>query len=216
MSEESFFEGERWNQLAGFLERLPRPVRLVVWASEQGNSYEREGLRLAEALAERFDILQFEQREQVEGHYFYPVFGFMGLDEEGQEEDFRVRFVGLPAGYQINSLVGAIQAVSFRASNLEGLTRIHLSRLPEDAKVDLELFTSAENEAGTIVATLAAGFAVASPRIRTFIVMADLFPEIATRYSVRNLPHLVLNGRVHIEGILDEEKLLKQIAIAVK
>lgn len=216
MANDTIFSGERWSGLVGFLEKLPRPVKLVVWADAQGGRYEREALNLAQQLADRFDVLQFEKRERVPDHYYYPVIGFMGQDETGEELDFRLRLIGLPAGYQINSLVGAIQAVSFRASNLEGLTRIKLSRISQDDQVDLELFTSAENEAGAVVATLAAGFAVASSRVRTFIIMADMFPELATRYSVRNLPHTVLNGRVHVEGLLDEEALVKQIGIALK
>jgi len=42
-----------------------------------------------------------------------------------------------------------------------------------------------------------------------------VFPDIATRYSVRNLPHTVINGRVHVEGLLDESAILKQIARAL-
>lgn len=216
---DSIFAGESWSQLIGFLEELPRPVKLVVWASEEGGRFEQEALHLARSLAERFDVLHAEQRDRVPNHYHYPVIGFMGLEDEGlnleaEEIDFGLRMVGLPAGYQINSLVGAIQAVSFRASNLEGLTRIRLSRLPPQARVDLEVFTAAENEAGVPVATLAAGLAVASSQVRTFVVMADVFPDIAQRYSVRNLPHTVINGRVHVEGILDEEGLLRQMALA--
>lgn len=213
-SSDAIFDGESWSQLTGFLEELPRPVRLVVWASEEGGRFEKEALRLTGSLAERFDALQAERRDRVPRHHHYPVIGFMGLDKEGLDVDFGVRMVGLPAGYQINSLVGAIQAVSFRASNLEGRTRIQLSRLPAAASIDLEVFTSAENEGGVLIATLAAGLAVASMQLRTFIVMADVFPDIAQRYSVRNLPHMVINGRVHIEGLLDEEGLLRQIARA--
>lgn len=213
---ESIFAGESWSQLVGFLEELPRPVKLVVWAREDGGRFEQEALHLSRSLAQRFQVLHAERRDRVPNHYHYPVIGVMGLEEEGKERDFGVRIVGLPAGYQINSLVGAIQAVSFRASNLEGLTRIKLSKLPPGARIDLELFTSAENEAGALVATLAAGLAVASPAVRAFIVMADVFPDIARRYSVRNLPHTVINSRVHVEGVLDEEGMLKQIALAVR
>lgn len=223
-AQDSIFAGESWSQLIGFLDQLPRPVRLVVWASEEGGRFEQEALHLARSLAERFGVLHVEQRDRVPNHYHYPVIGFMGLEDDGldaegpkreaEEIDFGLRMVGLPAGYQINSLVGAIQAVSFRASNLEGLTRIRLSRLPPQARVDLEVFTSAENEAGVLVATLAAGMAVASSQVRAFVVMADVFPDIAQRYSVRNLPHTVINGRVHVEGILDEEGMLRQIALA--
>jgi len=214
--QDSIFLGERWSQLVGFLEQLPRPVKLVVWAGEDGGRFEKEALHLGRSLAERFPILHFQRRDRVPQHYHYPVLGFMGLDEQEDELDFGLRMIGLPAGFQINSLVGAIQAVSFRASNLEGLTRIKLGKLPPAAQVDLELFTSAENEAGALVATLAAGFAVASPRVRAFIVMADLYPDIASRYSVRNLPHTVINSRAHVEGLLDEESLLRHIALAIK
>ena len=213
-NQDSIFAGESWSQLTPFLEELRRPVKLVVWASEAGGRFEKEALYLARSLAERFDVLQSERRERVPKHVHYPVLGFMGLDEEASEIDFGLRMVGLPAGYQINSLVGAIQAVSFRASNLEGLTRIRLSRLRTEARVDLEVFTSAENESGVLVATLAAGLAVASAQVRTFVVMADVFPDIARRYSVRNLPHTVINGRVHVEGMLDEEAMLREIARA--
>jgi alkyl hydroperoxide reductase subunit AhpF len=214
--QDSIFAGESWSQLIGFLEKLPRPVKLVVWADEDGGRFEKEALHLARSLAARFDALEFEHRDRVPNHYHYPVIGFMGLEEEEAEVDFRVRMIGLPAGYQINSLVGAIQAVSFRASNLEGITRIKLSKLPAEMRVDLEVFTAAENEAGALVATLAAGLAVASPQVRAFVVMADVFPDVAMRYSVRNLPHTVINGRVHAEGALDEVGILRQIAIAVR
>lgn len=215
MTEESIFAGESWSSLVGFLEKLPRPVTLTIWADEDGGRFEREALRLGESLAERFHVLNFERRDRVPDHYHYPVIGFMGQNEEGEEIDYRLRMIGLPAGYQINSLVGAIQAVSFRASNLEAGTRIRLSRLPAGAGVDLEVLTSAENEAGTLVATLAAGLAVASPQVNAFIIMADVFPEIATRYSAHSLPHTVINGRIHVQGLLDEEGMLKQIAKAV-
>lgn len=214
-SEESIFSGESWSQLVGFLEELPRPVKVVVWAAEDGGRFEREAIHLGQGLARRFDVIRFERRERVPDHYHYPVIGLFGLDQE-EEVDFGLRLIGLPAGYQINSLVGAVQAVAFRASNLEGRTRIQLSRLPADTRIDLEVFTSAENEAGTLVATLAAGLAVASNQVRTFIIMADVFPNVAMRYSVRNLPHTVINGRVHLEGTVDEEGMLKQIARAVR
>lgn len=214
--QESIFAGESWSQLIGFLEELPRPVKLVVWARKDGGRFEREALHLTRSLADRFRIIHAERRDRVPKHHHYPVIGFMGLDEQQEDVDFGLRIVGLPAGYQINSLVGAIQAASFRASNLEGMTRIKLSKIPPEAKVDLEVFTSAENEAGVLVATLASGLAVASSQVRAFIVMADVFPDIATRYSVRNLPHTVINGRVHVEGGMDEDEILRHIGVALR
>ena len=113
----------------------------------------------------------------------------------------------------MTSLIAAIQAVSFRGSTLEARTRIQLSKLQSD--VDLELLSSAEDESGTIMAKSIFGMAMASEHIRSFLIMADVFHEAMWRYSARHLPHLVVNGRVHADGLLNEEKILKQIALAI-
>lgn len=215
MEKKSIFDHATWGTLDGFLRHLPRPVRLVVWGEEARSIEEREAIRLGEKLADRYDIVHFERRARLPSYRYYPVIAVMLEGEDGVVDD-GVRFIGLPAGYQINSLVGAIQAVSFRASNLEARTRIQLSRLPEAASADLEVFTSAADEEGPLVATLAAGLAVASPRIRAFLIAADVFPEAAIRYSVRTLPHTVIDGRVHLQGVTDEEGMLRQIVRAVQ
>ena len=65
------------------------------------------------------------------------------------------------------------------------------------------------------MAKTAFGLAVASPYIRTFLIMADLFPMASVRSSATYLPHTVINGRSHIEGIISEEQLLLKIAAAL-
>ena len=61
-----------------------------------------------------------------------------------------------------------------------------------------------------------AGLAVASSHVRSFLIMADVFPEALWRYSATHLPHLVVNGRVHADGELDEEMILRQIALGLR
>lgn len=200
-------------QLAPFLSHLPEPVKIVVWGDAAGSVGEQEAMRLGQTLTNWFDNLAFEVRPRKADYGFYPVIGLMG-QKDGAEVDYRVRLIGLPAGYQINSLVGAIQAVSFRASHLEGRTRIQLSRVP--AGVDLQLFTAANDEAGPLVASLISSFAVANAQIQALTIMADVFTQAVLRYSIRQLPHLVINEQVHFEGTLNEDDLLQQIALALK
>jgi alkyl hydroperoxide reductase subunit AhpF len=216
MEKKSIFDHATWGTLDGFLRHLPRTVRLVVWGDEQRSVEEREAIRLGEKLAERYEIIRFERRDRLPSYSYYPVLAVMLEGEEGEGVDDGVRFIGLPAGYQINSLVGAIQAVSFRASNLEARTRIQLSRLPADAQIDLEVFSSAADEEGPLTATLAAGLAIASPNLRAFLIAADVFPAAAIRYSVRTLPHTVIDGRIHFQGVTDEDGMVRQIARAVQ
>ena len=133
---------------------------------------------------------------------------------KGMEVQELTKHFPITRGILIQREVGAVQAVAFQAQNIETKTRILLSKLTQPVK--LELMTGAENEAGAVMSTLISGLAVASAHIAAYTVMADLFPQIATRYSVRNLPHLVINGRYHVEGLLDEERFLPHLARAIR
>lgn len=210
---EALFGAETWAELPAFFEKLPEPVHLVVWGDEEAGGGEREAARLCRALAGRFDRLDFERLPRRANYPFYPVIGIMA-GKRGEWQDFGLRIIGLPAGYQATSLVTAIQAVSFRGMTLEAVSRIRLSKLETD--VDIELMTAANNEGGPVMAQTAFSLAAASPHVRAFLIMADAFPQAVTRYSINFLPHTIINGRVHLEGVVDESTLLKHIAAAVK
>jgi hypothetical protein len=211
------FDEGTWRQLPDFLAHLPEPVCLHVWGDKMASPAEREAARLAWTLAERFPgKLSYRLLPRRVNYPYYPLIGVMAGSEE-DSTDLGLRIVGLPIGYQMTSLIAAIQAVSFRGQTLEPLTRIKLHRLNETARQDLaiEVLTSAEDEGGTIVAKAAFGAAAAAERVRALLIMTDFFPQAALRYSAAYLPHTVVNGRVHYEGVLGEEELLRQMALAV-
>jgi alkyl hydroperoxide reductase subunit AhpF len=209
--EQNIFDDETRAQLPSIFNHLPSPVRLKVWGNAEDSRRESEAATLCNTLANWFDTIDYRLLPRREGYPYYPVIGVMGL-EEGEEVDFGVRLIGLPAGYQITSLITAIQAVSFRGATLEPRTRISLHRLSQD--VTVEAMTSAENEGGALIAKIAFGAAVASRYVKSFLIMSDSFPEVNLRYSVSTLPHTVINGRVHVEGVVDEATLVKHIVVA--
>jgi alkyl hydroperoxide reductase subunit AhpF len=137
----------------------------------------------------------------------------MGLEED-EPVDYGVRLIGLPSGYQMTSFVAAIQCVSFRGMTSEPLTRIKLHELKTD--ITLEMITNSEDEPGATVAQTIFNMAVASPRIRSFLVIADAFPQAFVRNSINEVPHLIINGRSHIEGIIDEEEILNHISRTIR
>ncbi|MCI0576252.1 MAG: hypothetical protein L0332_18860 [Chloroflexi bacterium] len=208
-----YFDEETWTSLPAFFERLPEPVRLHIWGDETATPAEAQAARLVQTLAMHFPAIQFQLFPRRANYSFYPVIGVMGL-QEGEPVDYGVRLIGLPAGVQMTSLVAAIQCVSFRGMTSEARTRIHLSRLRHEVK--LEIITTADNETGALMAQRAFNMAVASPLVRSYLIMGDAFPEAFVRYSIRELPHLIINGRVHLSGVVDEETLLRHMTTAVK
>lgn len=207
------FDDETWEQLPEFFDQLPEPVLLHIWGDESASQSEYEAVRLAETLSERFEAIAYKVLPRRINYLYYPVIGVLGA-ESLEPVDYGVRLIGLPAGYQMTSLIAAIQCVSFRGMTSEALTRIHLSQLERD--VNLELITDTEDEAGAIMAQMIFNMAVASPHVRSYLVMGDAFPDAFVRYSVNFVPHLVINGRVHVEGVVDEKRLLAHIAAAVQ
>lgn len=206
-----------WATLGTYLDHLPRKIRLVVWASEKNSCTEESAVDLAHLLASRFPAtIEFKHRPRKPNYDFYPVMGVMGINERGKDIDYGIRFVGLPGWYQINTVVGAIQAVAFQGSTLSPKTRILLSRVPEDAEIKMQIFTTPEDEGGVLMGTLTANLAVISPAIKTWIVMINDFPQLTVRYSVQQLPHTVINQRHHLQGNYDEEQMLKYLARIIK
>jgi alkyl hydroperoxide reductase subunit AhpF len=207
------FDAETWEQLPGFFDNLPQPVHLHLWGIEGASDGERETAVLCRTLADHFDKINLKQFSRRKNYNFWPVLGIMG-DKDGQPVDYGVRIIGWPKGYQITSLITAIQVVSFQAQTLEPLTRIQLQKLP--AEVEIEVLSAADDEGGALVAKIAFGLAVANEKVKSYLIMADEFPQAMVRHSAYTLPHTVVNGRVHISGVIDEPMMMKQIAQAIK
>ncbi|MBW7959062.1 MAG: hypothetical protein H3C69_05850 [Candidatus Promineofilum sp.] len=212
------FDEETWQQLPDFLSNLPEPVCLHIWGDESAGAAEREAARLAKVLTERFpDKLSYRLFPRRVNYPYYPVIGIM-IGTAEASADLGLRIIGLPIGFQMTSLIAAIQAASFRGQTIEPLSRLKLHRMVETYGTDvaIELLTSAEDEAGAVVAKSAFGAAASTDRVRTFLIVTDFFPEAAQRYSAQYLPHVVINQRVHYNGELEEDELVRQIGLALK
>ncbi|WP_420641913.1 hypothetical protein [Candidatus Leptofilum sp.] len=207
------FDTETWEQLPALFEKLPEPVHVIMWGDPAMSEAEKETAVLLQSLTERFSQLSTQTLPRRINYDFYPVLGIMG-GLAAEWHDFGVRLIGLPNGYAMTSFVTAVQAVSFRGMTLEAMTRIKLKQL--NRPVNIELFSAADNEAGALMAQPLFNMAVVNEQVRTFFIMSDQFPTAVDRYSLNYLPHMVLNGRVHMEGVVGEEEILKQIATAVK
>jgi alkyl hydroperoxide reductase subunit AhpF len=212
------FDEATWAELPEFLANLPEPVRLIVWGDETKSRTERQAAELVQFLAAEFAPLRYELLPRRVNYDYYPVIGVMrdetAADGEVTAQDHGVRLIGLPEGYQMTAFIAAIQAVAFRGMTLEAKTRIQLKGL--QTAVRLELITDAKDEAGGMMAHLIFNLAAANPHIRSHLIMGDQFPEAVWRYSVDRIPHLVINNRRHVTGVIEEGKLMREIAAAVK
>jgi alkyl hydroperoxide reductase subunit AhpF len=213
MDKQSRQEDESWDQLPNFLGHLPEAVQLHVWVDAAGSTEEREAVRLVQELADEFDSISVQFLPPRESYRFYPVIGIMG-QESGEPVDYGLRIIGLPSGYQMTSLIAALQSAAFKGMTSEAATRIKLARL--DREITLELITDDDDEGGPLMAQRIFNMAVISPFIRSYLIMGNYFPEAFIRYSVNFVPHLVINERIHVSGVIEEKRILQEIARALK
>src|SRR5262245_59202777 len=119
-------------QLKTEFERLVNPVRLAVFSQAMADPESEQVSRLVEELAALDPRLTAEpanfvlDRERVEslGIARTPAVAILGA-----EQDYGIRFYGLPSGYEFGTLVDAILDVSSGDSGLSEPTRTALKDL---------------------------------------------------------------------------------------
>jgi alkyl hydroperoxide reductase subunit AhpF len=118
-------------------ERLGGPVKLTVFASELGQDSNRQTVALVKevaALDERISVAVLNphiERDQAEA---YSVDSTPAVVVEGAE-DYGIRFLGMPAGYEFSNLIDSIVAASRGEASLSDETKTALDGLTEDVVI---------------------------------------------------------------------------------
>jgi alkyl hydroperoxide reductase subunit AhpF len=118
-------------------ERLGGPVKLTVFASELGQDSNRQTVALVKevaALDERISVAVLNphiERDQAEA---YGVDSTPAVVVEGAE-DYGIRFLGMPAGYEFSNLIDSIVAASRGEASLSDETKTALDGLTEDVVI---------------------------------------------------------------------------------
>ena len=118
-------------------ERIAGPVKLTVFASELGGYSSSQAVALIREVAALSDQLSVTvlnphiDREQAEA---YGVTESPVVVVEGAQ-DYGIRFLGIPAGYEFSNLIDSIIAVSAGQTGLSDETKATLAGLTEDVTI---------------------------------------------------------------------------------
>jgi len=199
------------NRLKEEFEGLPTKVKLVVFTQEIECEYCRENTALAQevaSLSDRVDIEVYNFVLDKEAVERYGVDKIPAIAVEG-EKDYGVRFHGVPAGYELTSLIEAIKAVSARESGLAPESKEALKGLKEP--LHLQVFVTLTCPYCPTAVQLAHKMAVESDMVRADMVESSEFPHLAHKYNVFAVPKTVVNEKVSFEGALPEPLFLEQV-----
>ncbi len=197
------------------LAEISNPVTLVHFTQELECETCPDALRMMRELSALSDKLSLDvynlqiDREQALRYGVNKVPATVVADDK----DYGIRLYGLPSGFEFAVLMEDILMVSSGDSGLTDSTKAKLSTLT--TPVHLQVFATPMCPYCPMAAHQAHQLALESGWITADLVEATQFPELASRYGVRGVPHIVVNETQTIVGSLPEVELVDQMLAAV-
>ncbi len=177
--------------------KLPRTVTLAVFTQETECALCKETRELMQELAavsggkisvEVYDFVADRSRADALGVDKIPAVAVLGPGGE----DHRIRFFGIPAGYEFASLLESLDLVARGDSGLAPATREKLKTLA--APMDLQVFVTPTCPYCPKAVVTAFRFAMESDKVKASMVEATEFPHLSNRYGVSGVPHTVMGA----------------------
>jgi len=153
--------------------------------------------------AEIYDFVADEEKAEELNIDKIPAIAVIG------EEDYGVRFYGIPSGYEFTSLLHAIQAVAAGEPDLSDDMMEALAAL--DEPVHMQVFVTPTCPYCPQSVVLAHKMAIASPMVRADMAEAQEFPHLSQKYQVMGVPRTVINETTHVEGAVPELMVLDKL-----
>lgn len=116
--------------------------------------------------------------------------------------DHRIRFLGLPAGFEFGMVVEAVERLSGAAADLAPETVEALADLTDP--VEILVFTTPTCRYCPAAVSLANRLALASPQVTAVTVSANEFPRLSSAFGVQGVPRTVVNRRGAFVGAVPE------------
>ena len=193
---------------------LESPVRLVMFTQEFECQFCAETRQLVEEVARVSDQLEAEVYDFVEDRELAEKLGIdkipaVAVVGEDEEDDYGIRFYGIPSGYEFTSLLEAIRRVDSGDTGLTDETQQFLSQLNDP--IHMQVFVTPTCPYCPQAVVLAHQMALASPMVRADMVEAQEFPHLSTKYQVMGVPRTVINETTFVEGAAPEALVLEKL-----
>jgi glutaredoxin-like protein len=209
-----------------FADKLNKEVKILMFTQKESPlivpgeecTYCKETRQILEELCELSPKLKLEvhdfygEKELAEKHGVDKIPATL-LIAEG-EEKARVRFFGIPSGYEFGSLIEDIIDMSRGETSLSPSSKQKLASLTSD--IHIQVFVTPTCPYCPSAVRTSHQMAMESKHIIADMIEAIEFPHLANRYRVRGVPKTVVNDVVEFEGALPEEMYVDRVLSAVK
>jgi glutaredoxin-like protein len=209
----SILDDDAKKQLSEILSKMQDEVELLMFTQE----VECESCAQTRAFIEEFggisdklkvtvyDFMKDKAKAEELGVDKIPA--IVILDSGGT--DTGIRFYGIPAGYEINSLTHAVLAVSGEKEALPGDILKRIGNV--DREVRIETFIGLTCPYCPAAVATANMMALENPKIRSETIEGSTFPHLLMKHNIMGVPAVVIDGGEMLSGAQPIEKMLDVI-----
>lgn len=130
------------------------------------------------------------------------------------ERGSTIRFTGAPGGYETIALLHTIETLG---THNHGVSDESLQKLSTITRpLHIKVFVTPTCPYCPRTVTLVHQLAFLNPNISSEMIEVTEFPDLAERYEVYGVPHIVINEQHHFEGNLPESLFIEQLLTAYK
>jgi len=195
------------------LRELPSTVKLVVFTTIQAPETSELLSQLAQEVVGASESKVVLEQHSLEAEpsvaQEYRIELAPAVVVRSEEKDYGIRYLGIPAGFEFASLIGAIEDVGRGDPNLSPDSRLMLAKL--NRPVHIRVFATYGCQYCPGAVRLAHKLAMASDWITAEGISSEEFPELANRFGVMAVPKTVVNDKHSFEGALPEPQFVQQI-----
>lgn len=188
------------------------PVTLKVFSSKNHCLFCNEMISLVTAVAELSDKISVELCDCEENDPKAKKYGIerhpaIAIDGD---EDYGVRFYGVPAGKEFTTFIESIMLVSSREPVLSQEAKDLLKQIQKP--VNLKVFVTLECPYCPAMVLRAHKLALANDNVTAEMIESSQFAQLASDFDIFGVPNTIINnGKGSVEGLVTEEALIHEI-----
>jgi glutaredoxin-like protein len=197
-----------------FEKHLKNDVDLIVFTSDDAEcKYCKETVQLAEEVSEtsskiKLTTYNFDKDKEIAKEYGVEKFPTTIVAKHG-EKDGRIKYSGLPSGYEFGSLIEDLKNVSKWEADVSSKALEILSKI--DKPVTIKVFVTPTCPYCPKAVGTAHKFAILNKNITGEMVESLEFDSEAEEAGVSSVPHIVINGEVEFVGAYPDDQFAEYV-----
>ncbi|HZJ86645.1 MAG TPA: thioredoxin family protein [Erysipelothrix sp.] len=156
----------------------------------------------------KYELIDTKGDKTIGAEYgvtLYPT--IVMLDKDGQDKG--VRFYGIPAGHEINSLLASLIDMSGAPLDLDEETINAIKAI--ESETDIKVFVTLTCPHCPGAVTKAHRIAMLNPYVKASMVEAQTFGQLSAQHNVQSVPKIVINDSHDFVGNQPMEVFLETI-----